>query len=253
MMVGFMAARTHDLVAVEACPVLAPGLARAPAVAQLVANRLGGSNKPLDIQITASRGRARRRYSRPRPGRRQAAAVADRGGRAARSGPAVDAWRDRRRAPPAAAAHGQGPCRARAGRLPAGDARPARRRSARWCWPGCRKVKRVADLFSGCGPIAFRLAERAQVHAVESDKAAVLALTRGERPDARAEADRQRGARPVPPAAAGARAQRLRRRGARSAARRGRGAGAAARGVEGRAPSPMSPAMPAVSPATPRS
>src|SRR5690606_34512328 len=36
------------------CPVLAPGLERAPAVAQLLANRLGGSNKPLDLQITAS-------------------------------------------------------------------------------------------------------------------------------------------------------------------------------------------------------
>ncbi|MDP3319081.1 MAG: RNA methyltransferase, partial [Bosea sp. (in: a-proteobacteria)] len=54
MLVGFMVARSHDLVAVPACPVLAPGLARAPAAAQLVANRLGGSNKPLDIQITAS-------------------------------------------------------------------------------------------------------------------------------------------------------------------------------------------------------
>ena len=54
MVVGFMVARSHDLIAVEACPVLAPGLARAPAVAQLLANRLGGSNKPLDLQITAS-------------------------------------------------------------------------------------------------------------------------------------------------------------------------------------------------------
>ena len=47
MLVGFMVARSHDLVAVPACPVLAPGLARAPAAAQLVANRLGGSNKPV--------------------------------------------------------------------------------------------------------------------------------------------------------------------------------------------------------------
>ena len=54
MVVGFMMARSHDLVSVEVCPVLAPGLARAPSVAQLLANRLGSSNKPLDIQLTAS-------------------------------------------------------------------------------------------------------------------------------------------------------------------------------------------------------
>jgi 23S rRNA (uracil1939-C5)-methyltransferase len=54
MIVGFMAARSHDLVSVEACPVLAPGLDRAPAAAQMLANRMGGANKPLDIQVTAS-------------------------------------------------------------------------------------------------------------------------------------------------------------------------------------------------------
>jgi len=43
---------------------------------------------------------------------------------------------------------------------------------------GLPRAKRVADLFAGCGPFSFRLAERAQVQAFESDKAAVLALTR---------------------------------------------------------------------------
>jgi 23S rRNA (uracil1939-C5)-methyltransferase len=41
------------------------------------------------------------------------------------------------------------------------------------------KAKRVADLFSGCGSFALRLAARAEVHAVENDAAALAALDHG--------------------------------------------------------------------------
>src|SRR5690606_29532149 len=41
------------------------------------------------------------------------------------------------------------------------------------------KAKRVADLFSGCGSFALRLAGRSEVHAVESDAAALAALDHG--------------------------------------------------------------------------
>jgi 23S rRNA (uracil1939-C5)-methyltransferase len=40
----------------------------------------------------------------------------------------------------------------------------------------CRGAKRVADLFSGVGPFALRLAERSEVHAVETEKGAIAAL-----------------------------------------------------------------------------
>ena len=178
MMVGFMAARTHDLVAVEACPVLAPGLARAPAVAQLVANRLGGSNKPLDIQVTAS----------------EAGLDVDIRGH----GPAGDKLRlslteaAERLDLARLSMHGEiiverRPPMQRMGKAhvapgPGGFLQATQAGEEAICalvLAGLPKVKRVADLFSGCGPIAFRLAERAQVLAVESDKAAVLALTRG--------------------------------------------------------------------------
>lgn len=43
------------------------------------------------------------------------------------------------------------------------------------------KAKRVADLFCGVGTFALRLARRAHVHAVESDKNAVAALDRAAR------------------------------------------------------------------------
>ena len=38
------------------------------------------------------------------------------------------------------------------------------------------KSKRVADLFSGCGPFTFRLAEKARVDAFDNDRAAIAAL-----------------------------------------------------------------------------
>jgi 23S rRNA (uracil1939-C5)-methyltransferase len=42
----------------------------------------------------------------------------------------------------------------------------------------CESAKTVADLFCGIGPFALRLAERAQVTAVDSDKDAIDALRR---------------------------------------------------------------------------
>jgi len=177
MMVGFMAARTHDLVAVEACPVLSPALARAPAAAQLVANRLGGSNKPLDIQITAS----------------DAGLDVDIRGH----GPAGDKLRlslteaAERLDLARLSMHGEivverRPPQQRMGKAmvapaPGGFLQATvtgEETIAALVLAALPKGKRAADLFSGCGPIAFRLAERMQVHAVESDKAAMLALTR---------------------------------------------------------------------------
>lgn len=43
------------------------------------------------------------------------------------------------------------------------------------------RAKRVADLFSGCGSFALRLAARSEVHAVESDAPALAALDRASR------------------------------------------------------------------------
>jgi 23S rRNA (uracil1939-C5)-methyltransferase len=172
MMVGFMMARTHDLIAVEACPVLAPNLARAPAVAQLLANRLGGSNKPLDIQVTAS----------------EAGLDVDIRGH----GPAGDKLRlslteaAERLDLARLSMHGEIVVERRPPlqRMGQGVVAPApggflqatvlgEETLAGLVTAALPKAKRVADLFAGCGPFSFRLAEKAQVHAVESDKAAI--------------------------------------------------------------------------------
>ncbi len=41
------------------------------------------------------------------------------------------------------------------------------------------RAKKVADLFSGCGAFALRIAQKSEVHAVEGDAAALAALDRG--------------------------------------------------------------------------
>jgi 23S rRNA (uracil1939-C5)-methyltransferase len=40
----------------------------------------------------------------------------------------------------------------------------------------CERAKRVADLFAGSGPFSLRLAEKAEVHAVEYDQGSMAAL-----------------------------------------------------------------------------
>ncbi|WP_108051071.1 class I SAM-dependent RNA methyltransferase [Bosea sp. 124] len=178
MLVGFMAARSHDLIAVSACPVLAPGLARAPDAAQLVANRLGGSNKPLDIQITASeagldidiRGHGPA-GDKLRLSLTEAAERLDLARLSMHGEIVVERRPPQQRMGKAMVAPAPG------GFLQATTA--GEEAIAALVLAGLpAKAKRVADLFAGCGPFAFRLAERTQVHAVESDKAAVLALTR---------------------------------------------------------------------------
>jgi len=46
---------------------------------------------------------------------------------------------------------------------------------------GLGKARSVADLFSGCGPFTFRIAERARVRAFDSDRPAIAALIAAQR------------------------------------------------------------------------
>jgi 23S rRNA (uracil1939-C5)-methyltransferase len=54
--VGFSAFRAHDIVAIDQCPVLAPSLGGAVQAAWALAEALGRTSKPLDIQVTATEG-----------------------------------------------------------------------------------------------------------------------------------------------------------------------------------------------------
>ncbi|MCW2285650.1 23S rRNA (uracil1939-C5)-methyltransferase [Rhodoblastus acidophilus] len=53
--VGFMEARSHKIFELDACPILAPDMAGAVAAAREIAEKLAGTEKPLDIVVTGSR------------------------------------------------------------------------------------------------------------------------------------------------------------------------------------------------------
>ncbi|WP_112663220.1 class I SAM-dependent RNA methyltransferase [Microvirga flavescens] len=181
MSVGFMAARSHHVIEIDHCPILVPALQRhAPAVARAIGEALKAARKPLDIQITATdagfdvdvRGHG------PLNGRKrldliELANTLD----LARLSIHGDVIVERR--PPVIAIHRSSVV------LPAGSFLQATKLGeetlASFAIEACRGAKRVADLFAGCGAFALRLAEKAEVHAVESDKAAMMALDRAAR------------------------------------------------------------------------
>jgi len=175
--VGFSALRAHTLVPIDRCPVLAPGLAGAIDAAWAIADVLGPLKKPLDIHATATlngldidvrgsgpldqahalsltRIAASRRIARITRHGEMVALVAP---------PIVRMGKAQVTLPPGpflqATALGE-EMLAKLVSEHAGDARTA------------------LDLFCGLGPFSLRLAERIRVTAVDSDQAAIDALSR---------------------------------------------------------------------------
>jgi 23S rRNA (uracil1939-C5)-methyltransferase len=175
--VGFAAARTHRIVAIDRCPVLAPGLSGAIPVAWALAEVLGPTKKPLDIAMTATDAGldVDVRGSGPlEPALMvELARLATKHGltRLTRHGeliaqsrpPTLQIGKAIVALPPAAFLQATA----------AGEATLARLALA-----ACADATKVADLFSGIGPFALRLAESARVFAVDADEAAVGALKR---------------------------------------------------------------------------
>ena len=175
--VGFTAPRAHHIVAIEACPVLAPGLQGAIPAAWAIAEVLKPANKPLDIQVTAADNGLDIdvRGSGPLgPARVSALArVAEkhRLARLTRHGelvaqsvqPTLKIGRAEVPLPPAAFLQATA----------AGEAT-----LARLVIDSVGKAKHVADLFAGIGPFALRFAERARVTAADSEQTAIAALKR---------------------------------------------------------------------------
>ncbi len=172
--VGYMQARAHRIVAVEACPILAPSMAKALASASQIANALRDLGKPLDIAIAATltgldidlRGAGSLAFG----ARRSLIAAADRLDLARLSNHGEILIE--RRAPDVA----MGAARVT---LPPGAFLQATSEGERVLTAlaiDALKGGRVADLFCGAGAFALRLAESRQVHAVEIDAEALAAL-----------------------------------------------------------------------------
>jgi 23S rRNA (uracil1939-C5)-methyltransferase len=175
--VGFSAARSHRLVAIDRCPILAPELAGALDAAWAIAEALHGGGKPLDIQFTATdagldvdvRGSGpltpMRMSDLARVAQTHDLARLTRHGEliALRRPPTLRMGKATIALPPAAflqaTAEGENVL-------------------ARLVLEACAGANAIADLFCGVGPFALRLAERARILAVDDDEAALGALKR---------------------------------------------------------------------------
>ncbi len=173
---GFMAARSHELIDIDQCPVLAPALANATDIARKFGAKLGDcdvslttADNGLDVSIKAERKIADEQMPK------LAALVSElnllrltiNGDMVATHGvPAI--------------AMGRGLVQ-----LPPGSFLQATKLGeealASLVLASLRKSKSVADLFCGIGPFAFRIAEQAKVLAVDSDKPAIAALAQAVR------------------------------------------------------------------------
>ena len=173
--VGFAAAGRHDIVPIDRCPVLAPALDGAIEIANAIAELLGPIKKPLDIQVTATsngldidiRG----------SGPLQPAILAKLAELAAKHNLARVTRHAElviMRRPPCIEIGGTQVT------LPAGSfMQPTAAGEdilARLVMAHCSRGIQVADLFSGFGPFALRLAKICRVAAFDSDEAAIAAL-----------------------------------------------------------------------------
>jgi 23S rRNA (uracil1939-C5)-methyltransferase len=175
--VGFSAARAHHIVAIDRCPILAKDLDGALPAAWAIAETLGPSRKPLDIQATATdtgldidvRG----------SGSLTTGTTATQAGIVAKH-KLVRLTR-----------HGELVAQARVPRLRMGTATVALPPGAflqattegeavlgRLLVEACAGAKSIADLFCGVGPFALRLAGVARIAAFDIDEGAIAALQR---------------------------------------------------------------------------
>jgi 23S rRNA (uracil1939-C5)-methyltransferase len=167
--VGYMKARSHELLDIAACPILVPALAeRAPAMARPIAATIGdcdvaftATDTGLDVAVASER--------RIKPEKLTLLA--------------------QRLQPARMSINGEIVLQARAPALRMGKAlvelpigsflqatAMAEQSLARLVREGVGSAKSVADLFCGLGPFTLRLAETARVFAADADKPAIAAL-----------------------------------------------------------------------------
>ena len=175
--VGFMRARSHDIIAIDHCPLFSPGMAGAIPAAHALSGDLRGLMKPLDIGVTATLDGldVDLRGSGPL-GRAETQKLAE-------TAEALDLAR--------VSNHGEivierRPPRVAFGdalaRLPPGGFLQATEAGEAWLGEFAERAladtKKIADLFCGAGAFALRLARGHEVFAADADPAAIAALAR---------------------------------------------------------------------------
>jgi 23S rRNA (uracil1939-C5)-methyltransferase len=173
--VGFAAAGSHDIISVDRCPILDPGLSGALDAAWAIAEPLKPTGKPLDIQFTATdsgldvdvRGSGPLRTATittlSRVAEQHHLARLTRHGELVlmRTPPTITIGAAQVTLPPGSFLQA----------TVAGEETLAALVSEH-----CRRAKHIADLFCGVGPFALRLAAKSRISAFDSDAGAVTAL-----------------------------------------------------------------------------
>lgn len=171
---GYMRIKSHDLLDLDACPILVPALGRAPDMARAIGAEIG----ECDVSFTASDAGIDVGIKSKRKGLRAEQLVALAAqlplARLALNGELAF----QRQVPNIAMGRAQVD-------LPIGSflqaTAAAEAALADYVIGAVGKSKAVADLFCGLGPFALRLAETAPVYAADSDRPAILALDKGAR------------------------------------------------------------------------
>lgn len=173
--VGFTAPNSHAVVAIDACPILDPGLHGALDAARALAAVLKPVDKPLDIQVTAADNGldidVRGTGPLPTSAITALSKIAEQHklARLTRHGELV-----LMRTPPVVtmgAAQVPLPPGSFLQATVAGEETLAALVATR-----CGKAKHIVDLFCGVGPFALRLAAKARVSAFDNDAGAINAL-----------------------------------------------------------------------------
>jgi 23S rRNA (uracil1939-C5)-methyltransferase len=166
---GYMRLRSHQVHDIDVCPILVPGLARAPEIARAVMQAVGESDVSftatltgLDVSIRTEKKQARHDRVSPLVGRFKLARLSMNGEMVLQAqAPTMEMAKARVEIPIASF-------------LQATAA--AENALADYVVNAVGKAKTVADLFCGVGPFALRLAETRPVSAFDNDKAAIAAL-----------------------------------------------------------------------------
>lgn len=176
--VGFAGRRSHRIVPIDACPIFAPSMQRAIPAAWKIAEALDSTGKPLDLHFTAADNgldvdvRGTGALKPPVLTKLAAIAREENLARIARHGEMVT-----QNAEPLIRIG-----KAHVPLAPGSFLQPTAKGEeilAALVVKAAAKAKNIADLFSGIGTFALRLAEMARVTAIDSDAAAVAALKRG--------------------------------------------------------------------------
>ena len=171
---GYMRLRSHQVHDLDACPILVPALAKAPAIARAVMQAVGEADvsftatlSGLDVAIRTEKKQARADRVAPLVSRFRLARLALNGEMVLQT-----------QKPMVAMGRAQV-------ELPIGSflqaTEAAENLLADYVLSAVGKAKTVADLFCGIGPFALRLAEQRPVFAADSDRAGIAALDKARR------------------------------------------------------------------------